>query len=158
MEPRLKDLARKPVTPHDPETRDKLSQAERSALMAKVRSTGNRSTEVRVEMALIDAGLTGWEKHPQLPGKPDFYFPGQALVVFVDGCFWHGCPRHVRFPQARAEYWQSKIERTRRRDNRLRRQLRRSGFHVMRVWEHDLEGGAWLKRLRSMLRRIETNT
>lgn len=124
--------------------------------MAKVRSTGNRSTEGRVEAALIDAGVLGWEKHPELPGKPDFYFPDQKLVVFVDGCFWHGCPRHVRFPQARAEYWRAKIERTRRRDNRLRRQLRRDGYHVMRIWEHDLTRDTWLRRLRAMLARIDT--
>lgn len=124
--------------------------------MAKVRSTGNRSTEVRVEVALIDAGVPGWEKHPELPGKPDFYFPEQKLVVFVDGCFWHGCPRHLRLPQTQAEYWRAKIERNRRRDNRLRRRLRGDGFHVMRIWEHDLSRDTWLKRLRAMLKRIDT--
>jgi DNA mismatch endonuclease (patch repair protein) len=123
--------------------------------MAKVRSTGNRSTESRVEAALIDAGITGWVKHPDMPGKPDFFFPNQKLVVFVDGCFWHGCPKHTRFPQANAEYWRNKIGRNRRRDNRVRRQLRRDHFHVMRIWEHDLKNETWLKRLQAMIRRSD---
>jgi DNA mismatch endonuclease (patch repair protein) len=123
--------------------------------MAKVRSTGNRSTERRVEAALIEAGLTDWERHSPLPGKPDFYFPRQNLLVFVDGCQWHACPQHVRYPQANADYWWNKIDRNRRRDNRVRRQLRQQGYHVMRIWEHELKTDRWLKRLRAMLRRHE---
>lgn len=134
---------------------DPLSPTERSALMAKVKGAGNRSTEGRVEAALVAAEVTGWEKHPALPGKPDFFFPAHNLLVFVDGCYWHGCPRHVRFPQAQAEYWRGKIDRNRRRDNRVRRKLRARGYHVMRVWEHDLKATTWLKRLRTMLRRTE---
>lgn len=134
---------------------DRLTAVERSALMAKVRSVGNRSTEGRVEAALRAAGVDGWEKHAPLPGKPDFYFPRYKLVVFVDGCQWHACPQHVRYPQANAEYWRTKLDRNRKRDNQLRRQLRAEGYHVMRVWEHDLKRDAWLKRLRAMLRRID---
>ena len=134
---------------------DPLSPAERSALMAKVRGQGNRSTEVKVEVALVAAGIGGWEKHPPLPGKPDFHFPDQRLLVFVDGCQWHACPRHTRYPQANADYWRAKIDRNRRRDNRTRRRLRAQGYHVMRIWEHDLKSQTWLKRLAGMLRRLE---
>lgn len=134
---------------------DKLSKAERSAIMAKVKSTGNRSTEAVVEAALIEAGIEGWEKQPPLLGKPDFYFPAHRLVVFVDGCYWHGCPKHVRMPASNVAYWNSKIDRNCRRDNRYRRKLRQQGYHVMRVWEHDLKRDTWLKRLKSMLRRLE---
>ncbi len=137
---------------------DRLSQAERSALMAKVRSTGNRSTEGRIEYALTQADIGGWEKHPPLPGKPDFYFPQHKLVMFVDGCQWHACPKHVRYPRANADYWRNKIERNRRRDSRVRRKLRQDGYHVMRVWEHDLKQTTWLKRLQTMLRRIESES
>ncbi len=133
---------------------DTFTTAERSAIMARVQSTGNRSTEVRVEKALNEAGIAGWEKHPAILGRPDFYFPDLRLVVFVDGCYWHACPRHVRFPKAQADYWRSKIDRNRRRDNRIRRKLRQNGYHVMRVWEHDLKYDAWLKRLLSMQRRL----
>lgn len=135
---------------------DPLSPAERSALMAKVKSTGNQSTEVKAAAGLVAAGIDGWERHPALPGKPDFFFPQHRLAVFIDGCFWHGCPKHVRYPQAHADYWESKIDRNRKRDNRIRRRLRAEGVHVMRVWEHDLRDDAWIKRLLAMLRRIET--
>ena len=134
---------------------DPLTPEQRSALMRKVKGTGNRTTEARVEAALLAAGVTGWEKHPALPGKPDFYFPAERLLVFVDGCYWHGCPQHVRYPQASADYWRAKIDRTRRRDNRVRRQLRAQGYHVMRVWEHDLGRETWLKRLLALRRRVE---
>jgi DNA mismatch endonuclease (patch repair protein) len=131
---------------------DKISQAERSALMAKVRSTGNRSTEGKAEAALTKAEISGWEKHPKhIPGRPDFYFPKIKLVVFIDGCFWHACPRCGRLPVAHAEYWTPKIDTNRRRDNRIRRQLRSLGFHVVRIWEHDLKRASWLSRLERMI-------
>jgi len=138
------------------ETRaDPLSEAERSARMARVRGAGNKSTEGRVEAALVTAGVEGWEKHPKgVLGKPDFYFPRQRVAVFVDGCFWHGCPVCARrTPTVRAEFWRGKIDENRRRDEHQRRRLRRQGYHVMRVWEHDIKKGPWLTRLRSLLAR-----
>jgi DNA mismatch endonuclease (patch repair protein) len=86
---------------------DNVSKEQRSATMAKVKSTGNRTTEVIVEAALLRFGIIGWEKHPDLPGKPDFYFPSLRLMLFVDGCYWHGCPKHVRRPTSNTEYWKS---------------------------------------------------
>lgn len=134
-----------------------LSKTERSVRMSKVRSKGNRSTESRVESALIEARILGWEKHHKdILGKPDFFFPHHRLALFVDGCFWHACPvckRHT--PTSRAEFWRNKIDENRRRDNRQRRRLRTEGYHVIRVWEHELKKDTWLKRLRSMLQRIE---
>ena len=118
--------------------------------MAKVRSTGNQSTEMKVQAVLTDAGIAGWTKHPKdILGKPDFYFPDVKLVLFVDGCFWHSCAFCARkLPSTRTEFWKNKIDTNRRRDNRKRRKLRAMGFHVMRVWEHDLKNEKWLKRLR----------
>jgi DNA mismatch endonuclease (patch repair protein) len=135
---------------------DPLSKSERSVQMSKVRSKGNRSTEGRAEAAMIQAGVEGWEKHPKgILARPDFFFPKHNLLVFVDGCYWHGCPRHVRFPQSNVDYWRDKIEGNRLRDNRVRTKLRRQGYHVMRVWEHDLKSDRWLKRLRRMLDKLK---
>jgi len=136
---------------------DIMSQAERSERMSKVRSTGNKSTEGVVETKLSDSGIEGWIKQPKgITGKPDFLFPEQNLVIFVDGCFWHACPTcKRRLPTSRAEYWKDKIEGNRKRDNRYRRELRKQGYHVMRVWEHEVKKGSWVKRLRAMLRRLE---
>ncbi len=142
------------------ETRtDPLSEAERSARMARVRGAGNKFTEGQVEAALIAVGVEGWEKHPKgVLGKPDFYFPRQCLAVFVDGCFWHGCPSCARrTPTTRTEFWRGKIDENRRRDERQRRRLRQQGYHVMRVWEHDIKNKKrpWLTRLWVMLARNE---
>lgn len=136
---------------------DPLSPQERSALMAKVRSRGNRSTEGRVEGTLKEHSLTNWTKHPKdVPGTPDFYFPAVKLAVFVHGCFWHGCPACNRnVPKTRTSFWRKKIDENRRRDQRVRRQLWRQGYHVFRVWEHDLKRKTWILRLLSTLRRLE---
>src|SRR5689334_13112583 len=119
---------------------DSISRKERSALMARVKSKGNRSTEIKVEALLRTAGIRGWKKHPaRIDGSPDFYFPRAKLAVFVDGCFWHACPRCGRLPSNNAEYWTRKIDSNRRRDNRIRRRLRSHGVRVLRIWEHELK-------------------
>lgn len=135
---------------------DPLSPKERSERMSKVRSSGNKSTEGVAEAKLVETGITGWEKQPKgVVGKPDFYFPEHRVMVFVDGCFWHACPIcKRRSPAARAEFWRDKIEQNRKRDNRQRRKLRAEGYHVLRVWEHEVKKDAWVKRLRSMLHRV----
>ena len=136
------------------ESADRLTPQERSRHMAGVKSTGNRSTEGAVESVLLERGIVGWIKHPaDVDGRPDFCFPERRLAVFVDGCFWHACPRCARnTPTTRQEFWANKIDATRRRDNRIRRRLRADGYRVMRIWEHAVRSGTWLARLESMLR------
>lgn len=73
-----------------------------------------------------------------LPGTPDFVFREEGLVVFVDGCFWHGCPRCYREPRSNVEFWRGKVGGNRRRDARQRRALNRAGWSVVRVWECSL--------------------
>ena len=131
---------------------DNLSPAERSVLMAKVRATGNRSTEAAVASKLRAAKITGWRRHPKnVPGRPDFYFPEAKIVLFVDGCFWHACPSCGRIPKTRADFWQEKIDTNRRRDQRTRRHLRAIGYRVFRIWEHEVRDTAWLGRLQRAL-------
>jgi DNA mismatch endonuclease, patch repair protein len=117
-----------------------------------IKKKGNRSTEAAVEAGLMTARIRGWTKHPKdIPGCPDFYFPKARLAVFVDGCFWHLCPKCGRPPSSNLSYWGKKLDANRRRDNRTRRRLRASGHHVMRIWEHDAKGVSWLPRLERML-------
>jgi len=132
---------------------DPLSKPARSALMAKVRGVGNQSTEVWVEKVLREEQISGWRKHLKtVPGRPDFFFRTSRLAVFVDGCFWHACPVCGRnMPTNRAEFWNEKIDGNRRRDARVRRRLRAEGYHVMRIWEHELRRGSWVRRLRWMI-------
>lgn len=122
---------------------DKVSRKTRSEIMAKVRSTRNRSTEWKLRSALVRTQLTGWRiTVTDLPGNPDFVFPEKRVAIFVDGCFWHGCPRCGRFPKSRRTYWNAKISGNIQRDRRNRRKLRSIGWRVIRVWEHELKNGA----------------
>jgi DNA mismatch endonuclease (patch repair protein) len=116
--------------------------------MSKVRSVGNRSTELKVRMALVRMGVRGWVLHARdIEGRPDFWFPQHRLVVFVDGCFWHGCPKCLRLPSQNRTYWTAKISGNIARRNAIRRALRRRGIKVLRVWEHQLKSQHWLQRL-----------
>ena len=136
--------------------RDPLSSEERSARMARVKSTGNRSTEGRVERVLAERGIEGWTKHCRdVPGTPDFYFSKYRLALFVHGCFWHACPKcNRRIPRTRRDFWVKKLDDNRRRDQRVRRKLWKQGYHVVRVWEHQLRTDTWAARLESKIRQI----
>ena len=108
----------------------------RSELMARVRRNGNKTTELRMIKMLRESRITGWRRHLQLPGNPDFAWPNEKVALFVDGCFWHGhdCNRNLT-PKRNAELWRKKIARTIRRDRQNSRKLRDKGWSVIRVWE-----------------------
>lgn len=110
----------------------------RAAVMSRIRGSGNRATELRLIAILRAHGITGWRRNQPLPGKPDFVFPRARLAVLVDGCFWHGCPRHATWPKQNAAFWRKKILGNRRRDRAVNRLLRRAGWRVLRIWEHAL--------------------
>jgi DNA mismatch endonuclease, patch repair protein len=111
----------------------------RGELMSRVRSAGNKTTEMRLVALLRNAGLNGWRRHRPLPGCPDFTWPRARVVVFVDGCFWHGhdCGKNV-CPKTNAQAWREKIRHNQERDRRVRRSLRERGWRVVRVWECEL--------------------
>ncbi len=106
--------------------------------MAAVRSRGNKETELKLAAILRAARITGWRRHQPVLGCPDFLFRRERLAIFVDGCFWHGCPWHYRMPQANREYWQRKIATNSDRDRRTNRLLRNQGWRVLRIWGHSL--------------------
>jgi DNA mismatch endonuclease, patch repair protein len=106
--------------------------------MRAVRSRGNKATEAKLAGAFRQNKIAGWRRQIALVGNPDFVFSKSKLAVFVDGCFWHGCRKHCRMPKGNLSYWKTKIEGNRVRDRYVGRQLRRRGWHVMRVWEHEL--------------------
>jgi DNA mismatch endonuclease, patch repair protein len=118
---------------------DIFSKAKRSEIMAAVRSTGALSTEANVVAIFRRQGLTGWRRQPPLVGKPDFSFPHRRVVLFVDGCFWHGCTKHLRMPSTNRAYWDKKIARNQERDRWVTRELRHLGWRVVRLWEHELQ-------------------
>lgn len=117
---------------------DVFTKAKRSEIMSKIRSKGNKATEVALAMLFRANGITGWRRHYPIAGKPDFAFPKQKVAVFVDGCFWHGCPKHSVQPKGNMEFWVVKLATNKMRDRKVNRILRENGWHVLRIWEHDL--------------------
>lgn len=111
----------------------------RSELMARVRGTGNATTELRMARLLRKSGLSGWRRHQALPGKPDFCWRKEKVALFVDGCFWHGhnC-RNLR-PKTNYRVWAEKIKRNRERDRAHDLNLAAIGWKVVRVWECNLK-------------------
>jgi len=122
--------------------------------MARIRSRGNKDTELRMIELLRAHGITGWRRGMVLFGKPDFVFHRERVALFVDGCFWHGCPKakHAPLPKDNADWWAAKLSRNKKRDRLVNRSLRKAGWTVLRVWECDLARKHWL-RMACCLRR-----
>ena len=119
---------------------DVFSISKRSEVMSKIRGQGNRSTERRMAAMLRARGISGWQMHPMdVRGKPDFFFPDLRIALFLDGCFWHQCPKCSQRPKQNQSFWADKLAANVRRDSRTRRALNRAGLCVIRLWEHDIE-------------------
>ena len=117
---------------------DVFTKSKRSAVMSRIRGSGNKDTELRLISIFRAHHITGWRRNRKLPGKPDFVFPSQHLAVFVDGCYWHGCPKHYTRPKSNRKFWDVKIARNRQRDREVNRLLLAKGWRVLRIWEHAL--------------------
>ena len=151
---------------------DTVSRKVRSQIMSRIRGTGNQRTDKAVASMLRKAGVTGWRRHIviRLPAtksamsvasdstefkprvRPDFVFPKQKVALFIDGCFWHGCRRCYTAPKASRAFWKRKVITNRERDKYQTVALKRLGWRVVRVWEHQLSGEAKavaLRRLRA---------
>ena len=118
---------------------DRYSVEERSRVMGAVRHY-DTPAEVVLRRKLWAEGLR-YKTHPRIAGaNPDFAFVGPRVAVFVDGCFWHGCPRHYVAPMGNAAYWRDKLRRNRERDVRSTEMLASHGWVVLRVWECEVHG------------------
>ena len=117
---------------------DVFTKAKRSAVMSRIRGRGNKDTELALIKLLRRYQVTGWRRNQNVFGRPDFLFRWNRLALFVDGCFWHGCPRCYRRPKSNRKYWDAKIARNRERDRQVSRELRRLGWRVVRIWGHSL--------------------
>lgn len=106
--------------------------------MSRVRGKGNKATELALIKLLRRLGIPGWRRSAQVFGKPDFVFPKYRLAIFVDGCFWHGCPKHGTQPASNREFWKAKLARNKARDGLVKRTLRQRGWRVLRIWQHEL--------------------
>lgn len=129
---------------------DVFSSEKRSQVMGLIRSHGNKTTEKMLIRIFQEHRLSGWRWHQPLLGKPDFVFRKARVCVFVDGCFWHGCPKCYRLPSSNVEYWSAKIERNKARDRLVSKSLTHDGWRVLRIWEHELKKN----NRRNLLRRL----
>lgn len=130
---------------------DTLTPGERSQLMGCIRSA-NTTPELLLRKALWTAGLR-YRLKSRLPGKPDLVFPKAKVAVFVDGCFWHGCPLHGRVPKSNQRFWVGKFTHNIARDLAAGAALQALGWQVLRFWEHQVEQdlvGCALKVLRAV--------
>jgi DNA mismatch endonuclease (patch repair protein) len=118
---------------------DTFSTNERSRVMRAVKSSGNKSTELRVIELFKRHGLKGWRRNYPIFGKPDFVFPKTRVALFCDGCFWHGHDCRNTKPKQNAEFWGKKIARNKRRDRETTRELTERGWTVVRLWECELK-------------------
>jgi len=150
---------------------DVFSKRKRSEVMSRIRSRGNKDTELALAKLLRRYRITGWRRqttlvvgssrreeaqtenrkskirNPKLIGassprllrvKLDFVFRRERLALFVDGCFWHGCPRHATKPKNNRAFWHRKLSANKSRDRLVNQTLRRAGWRVLRIWEHEL--------------------
>lgn len=136
---------------------DTLTPAERSERMSRVRSKDTKP-EMLVRGLVHRMGYRYRLHDRSLPGNPDLVFPSKGKIIFVHGCFWH---RHgkscefTRWPKSKLDFWKPKLERNRRRDERVRRQLRKLGWTVLVVWECQSKNSQKLaKRVRVFLEDI----
>ena len=117
---------------------DVFTKLKRSAVMARIRGHGNKDTELALMKLFRQHRITGWRRHQKVFGKPDFIFRKLRLAVFVDGCFWHGCPKHCKIPAGNRAFWKKKFAANKTRDRRVNQELRKLGWRVIRILEHDL--------------------
>jgi DNA mismatch endonuclease, patch repair protein len=134
--------------------------------MSRIRSRGNKDTEVALAKLLRRYKITGWRRHLEIvtsprPSpqrgegvrvRPDFVFGQVRLALFVDGCFWHGCPKHETKPKNNRAFWRKKLSSNKKRDQLVTRTLRRAKWRVLRIWEHELAHKNELRLMRRIQR------
>ena len=117
---------------------DNLSIKHRKKNMQNIHSK-NTKMELKVRSYLHKIGLRYKINDSKLIGKPDIVFPKYKVVIFLDSCFFHKCPYHFIEPKSNREYWIPKIERNKLRAKEVNEALRKQGWKVIRIWEHEVK-------------------
>jgi len=116
---------------------DRLTPEQRHRCMSRVRDRDTKP-EILLRKALWARGAR-YRLHTDLPGKPDLVFSGKRLAVFVDGCFWHGCPIHGEIPASNRAFWEKKLGDNVARDRRTNAKLSEMGWRILRIWVHEIK-------------------
>jgi DNA mismatch endonuclease, patch repair protein len=133
---------------------DIFSKRKRSAIMARVKGKKNAATELRLIKLFRLHTIQGWRRRRRIFGNPDFVFQKLHLAVFVDGCFWHGCPKHATQPTSNRAFWKRKLARNKSRDRIVNHTLRQRGWKVLRIWQHELARKNEARLLRRIYRHL----
>jgi len=128
---------------------DKFSEEKRSEIMSKIRSKWT-SNEKFVHN-LLKGNRIKHKMHPPLQGNPDIFIGDRNTVVFIDGCFWHNCPTHGHPVYSNKAYWAQKIKRNVKRDKKNTKLLKKLGYRVVRLWEHEITEKTAPKILRKVI-------
>ncbi len=115
--------------------------------MSKIKSK-ETGIEIKLRKELWKAGYRYRKNVSGYFGKPDILLKKYKTVIFVDSCFWHGCKKHGSMPQTRKKFWKEKIERNKERDKEVNKYYKKIGWKVIRIWEHDIINGSWIKGVR----------
>lgn len=126
--------------------------------MSQIKSSGT-TPELRIE-ALLRRWLPGTRisvSPKNVFGHPDILIRDLNLVIFIDGCFFHGCPKHYRAPATNPKYWSDKVKRNKKRDKLVNQTLKAEGYTVLRIWEHEVRAKSMpgRDRIRRRIRRIQ---
>ena len=134
---------------------DKFTKEVRSKIMSKIRGKDTKP-EIFLRKVLFRSGYRYSLKHrfKENNFRPDIVMVSRKICIFVDGCFWHGCPRCYKEPKSNRDYWVPKINRNIERDKEQNEYLKRNGWKVIRVWEHDLKENP-TKTMIHVIREIE---
>lgn len=117
---------------------DVFTKEKRSDVMSRIKGQDNEGTELTLIGIFRNQHITGWRRKQKIFGKPDFVFRKKRVCVFVDGCFWHGCPKCYQAPISNKLFWEKKLQKNITRDRLVNRELRKAGWRVFRIWEHEL--------------------
>ena len=88
---------------------------------------------------ILKKTLKNFKYHPKVFGNPDFINYKKKTVIFIDGCFWHKCPKHFKYPKSNRKYWLPKLKRNAVRDKEIEITYKNSGWKIKRIWEHKLK-------------------
>ncbi|MBU1088352.1 very short patch repair endonuclease [Patescibacteria group bacterium] len=117
---------------------DKFSKKKRSEIMSKVKEKDSQ-IEIVLRKALWKKGIRYRKNVKKNFGNPDLVLAKYKTVIFVDSCFWHGCPKHYRAPSTKIIFWKKKLEQNKKRDKEVNLHYKKTNWQIIRIWEHEIK-------------------
>lgn len=136
---------------------DRITPEQRSKVMSSIRAKSH--LEDKVAHVLFKRGLRYRRNNRKLLGTPDISIQKYKVVIFIDSCFWHSCPRHGNRPKSNVEFWDKKLDRNIEKAKEVNAYYEAHGWHILRVWEHELteDYEGTIGRIESFIREAKIN-